>query len=60
MYEYCTDQIAIPTKSGAMENWGLVTYGEDFLLVHPDITTTAVKHRVAEVIAHEIAHMVCK
>ncbi|XP_055525327.1 aminopeptidase N-like [Wyeomyia smithii] len=51
------DMIAIPDFSaGAMENWGLITYRETALLYHPNISTASNKHRVASVIAHELAH----
>ncbi|WP_208422895.1 M1 family metallopeptidase [Latilactobacillus fragifolii] len=50
-------QLALPDFSaGAMENWGLVTYREAYLLLDPDNTALDVKHRVATVIAHELAH----
>ena len=50
-------QLALPDFSaGAMENWGLVTYREAYLLVDPDNTSFEVKQRVATVIAHELAH----
>lgn len=51
------DMIAIPDFSaGAMENWGLITYRETALLYHPNISTSSNQHRVASVIAHELAH----
>ncbi|VVC39573.1 Hypothetical protein CINCED_3A003208 [Cinara cedri] len=51
------DMVAIPDFSaGAMENWGLVTYRETELLIDPTVATSANIHRVAEVIAHELAH----
>jgi aminopeptidase N len=51
------DMIAVPDfGAGAMENWGLITYRETALLYQPEISTFAAKHRVAEVIAHELAH----
>lgn len=51
------DLIAIPDfLSGAMENWGLVTYRETCLLVDPKNTTTARKQWIALVVAHELAH----
>uniref|UniRef100_A0A182QC88 Aminopeptidase n=1 Tax=Anopheles farauti TaxID=69004 RepID=A0A182QC88_9DIPT len=51
------DMIAIPDfASGAMENWGLITYRETALLYHPSVSTASSKHRVASVIAHELAH----
>ena len=51
------DLIAIPDfVSGAMENWGLVTFRERCVLVDPNNTATSVKQNVALVVAHEIAH----
>lgn len=51
------DHIALPDfASGAMENWGCITYREQALLVDQDNTTLAMKQRVATVIAHELAH----
>lgn len=50
-------QVALPDFSaGAMENWGMVTYREAYLLVDPDNTELAMKQVVATVIAHELAH----
>ena len=50
-------QLALPDFSaGAMENWGLVTYREAYLLLDPDNTALETKQRVATVIAHELAH----
>ena len=52
------DLIAIPDfASGAMENWGAVTYRETAILVDEELTSTANKQHVALVIAHELAHM---
>ncbi|CAN2388886.1 angiotensin maturation [Pristimantis euphronides] len=51
------DQIAIPDfGTGAMENWGLVTYRETNLLYDPNESATVNKQRVAAVIAHELVH----
>lgn len=51
------DMIAIPDFSaGAMENWGLVTYRETALLYSPNVSSSSSQHRVASVIAHELAH----
>mmetsp|Transcript_7714 Transcript_7714/g.23359 ORF Transcript_7714/g.23359 Transcript_7714/m.23359 type:complete len:870 (-) Transcript_7714:67-2676(-) len=51
------DMIAIPDFSaGAMENWGLVTYRETALLLDPKQSSAQAKSRVAEVVAHELAH----
>ncbi|MGX6428675.1 M1 family metallopeptidase [Levilactobacillus yonginensis] len=50
-------QLALPDFSaGAMENWGLVTYREAYLVLDPDNTALDMKQRVATVIAHELAH----
>ena len=52
------DKIAIPDFAwGAMENLGAVTYRETALLVDVHRATQTEMMRVAEVIAHEIAHM---
>ena len=40
-----------------MENAGAVTFRETLLLIDPENATLAEKKRVAEVIAHELAHM---
>lgn len=51
------DLIAIPDFStGAMENWGAVTYRESALLVDPEHSSASNKQWVALVIAHELAH----
>ncbi|MCS4487649.1 M1 family metallopeptidase [Streptococcus sciuri] len=48
--------VAIPDFSaGAMENWGLVTYREIYLLVDENSTVSS-RQQVALVIAHEVAH----
>src|SRR3989344_5354369 len=51
------DMIAIPDfSSGAMENWGAITYRESALLVDEEHSSAGNKQWVALVIAHEIAH----
>lgn len=51
------DMIALPDfASGAMENWGLITYREQTMLVDPANSTLATKQYVAMVVAHELAH----
>ncbi len=51
------DMIAIPDfASGAMENWGAITYRETALLVDEEHSSSSNKQRVALVIAHELAH----
>lgn len=48
--------VALPDFSaGAMENWGLVTYREVYLLVDENSTVKS-RQNVALVIAHELAH----
>ncbi|QOJ35171.1 MAG: M1 family metallopeptidase [Nitrospira sp.] len=52
------DLIAIPDfASGAMENLGAITFRETALLLDQDTATHAEKGRVADVVAHENAHM---
>ena len=51
------DHIAIPDfASGAMENWGAITYREVELLFDEKISSTVRKQRIAEVVGHEMAH----
>ncbi len=51
------DLIALPDfASGAMENWGAVTFRESALLIEEDHSSLARKQWVATVIAHELAH----
>ncbi|WKY12411.1 hypothetical protein Q1695_003750 [Nippostrongylus brasiliensis] len=51
------DMVALPDfSSGAMENWGLITYRENSLLYDPRYYGQQNKKRVAMVIAHELAH----
>lgn len=48
--------LALPDFSaGAMENWGLITYREIYLLVAKNATVSE-KQQTALVIAHEVAH----
>ncbi|MDE1832881.1 MAG: M1 family metallopeptidase [Candidatus Micrarchaeota archaeon] len=51
------DLIAIPDfAAGAMENWGAITFREIVILGDEKISSVAIKQRIAEVIAHELAH----
>ncbi|WP_172187512.1 M1 family metallopeptidase [Lentilactobacillus kribbianus] len=50
-------QLALPDFSaGAMENWGLVTYRESYLLFDPLNASIPVKQHTATTISHELAH----
>jgi puromycin-sensitive aminopeptidase len=52
------DLLALPDFAfGAMENLGCVTFRETLLLIDPDEASRAELQSVADVIAHEIAHM---
>nr|XP_012420004.1 PREDICTED: endoplasmic reticulum aminopeptidase 2 isoform X2 [Odobenus rosmarus divergens] len=51
------DLIAIPDfGSGAMENWGLITYSETSLLFDTKTSSASDQLWVTKVIAHELAH----
>ena len=51
------DMVAIPEfAAGAMENWGLVTYREVDLLIHPEKASSWQRERVCTVVTHELAH----
>lgn len=52
-----SDHVALPDfSSGAMENWGLITYREIALLADPKTTSVHMKHYIATVVAHELSH----
>jgi len=52
------DLVAVPDfEAGAMENAGAVFFRETLLLTDPKTVTLAERKRVAEVVAHELAHM---
>lgn len=51
------DHVALPDfNNGAMENWGLITYREIYLIANKDATSQDLKENIATVIAHEISH----
>uniref|UniRef100_A0A4W3JF21 Endoplasmic reticulum aminopeptidase 2 n=1 Tax=Callorhinchus milii TaxID=7868 RepID=A0A4W3JF21_CALMI len=53
------DLVAIPDfQSGAMENWGLITYRETALLYDSVTSSASDKLRITMVIGHELAHQV--
>jgi len=52
-----SDHVALPDfASGAMENWGLVTYREIALLADPKTISVSGKQYIAEVVSHELSH----
>ena len=52
-----SDHVALPDfSSGAMENWGLITYRESCLLADPELTPKSSRRFIATVIAHELSH----
>ena len=51
------DQIAIPGGfSGAMENWGAITYNESLLLLNPQTSSQHTRQELFTTVAHEMAH----
>lgn len=51
------DMVALPDfSSGAMENWGLVTYRESIMLIDGRSSGIESKQQCALVIAHELSH----
>lgn len=51
------DLLALPDFSaGAMENWGLITFREAYMLVDEANTPADMKETIASVVAHELAH----
>jgi len=52
------DLVALPDfAAGAMENLGCITFRETALLVDAGNSTQSERQRVADVVAHELAHM---
>ncbi len=52
------DLVALPDfAAGAMENLGCITFRENLLLVDPERSTQQERQLVADVVAHELAHM---
>lgn len=51
------DLLALPDfGSGAMENWGAITFRENLLLYDKANSSSSTKQLVAEVLSHELAH----
>uniref|UniRef100_A0A182VX16 Aminopeptidase n=1 Tax=Anopheles minimus TaxID=112268 RepID=A0A182VX16_9DIPT len=51
------DQVGLTQFSaGAMENWGLCKYREEYLLYEPGVTTYRSQTTITTIIAHEYAH----
>ncbi|CAG7716866.1 unnamed protein product, partial [Allacma fusca] len=49
------DSIYIPQfPSGAMENWGLITYRVDKFMYYKGVSTEANRAQVASTVAHEL------
>ena len=55
---YYSDYVAIPGRTGAMENWGLALSSENNLLYNPNWDSLADQRQIARVIGHELAHFV--
>ncbi|XP_055546031.1 aminopeptidase N-like [Wyeomyia smithii] len=51
------DQVAVPDfYFGAMENWGLVKYAEQYLLFDPEKASNVDKENLITIITHEFVH----
>lgn len=51
------EMVALPDfASGAMENWGLLTFKERNLLFHANVSDIVAKQSITNVISHEITH----
>lgn len=52
-----SDHVALPDfSSAAMENWGLVTYREAFLLDDPETSSQSSRELISMVVSHELSH----
>ncbi|XP_037811881.1 uncharacterized protein LOC119603780 [Lucilia sericata] len=52
------DQAAIPDfAAGAMENWGLATFREEYTLYNKETSTVYTQTNIARLIAHEFCHL---
>lgn len=51
------DLVAIPDfDAGGMENWGLITFREEYLLYSEKLSTLSDKQIISLIIAHELTH----
>ncbi|RZF47937.1 hypothetical protein LSTR_LSTR008741 [Laodelphax striatellus] len=51
------DIVAVPDfNAGAMENWGMTTYREKYVLFKENVSTTLDKQWILAIVAHEFAH----
>jgi aminopeptidase N len=51
------DQLAIPSvRSGAMEDWGAISYSETLLLYDPKRSPPRQQQLIFNIVAHEVAH----
>lgn len=51
------DHVAVPgNMTGAMENWGAITYADNFLLFDPAMSSEGTRQEVFQTVTHEIAH----
>jgi cytosol alanyl aminopeptidase len=50
------DVISVPLQGGAMENPGLITFGQSIILSRPEEESASFRSRYAGICAHEIAH----
>lgn len=54
------DMIAVPDfNAGAMENWGLITYREAYMIYTKGVSSAEDKKQIGRIVAHELAHQVC-
>jgi len=52
------DHIAFPNKGGAMENWGLITYGEPYFAFDEELSSAYGKQTIGSIQSHEMGHLV--
>nr|CAD7197814.1 unnamed protein product [Timema douglasi] len=51
------DVLALPNFiSDALENWGLISFGEKYLLYQPGVSSSNSQQKIATILGHELAH----